>query len=63
MCIRDRLSASEILGEMEKACSMGRLGRPEEIAAIIGFLSSEAAGYINGATLYADGGLMSASIH
>ena len=43
------LSASEILGEMEKACSMGRLGRPEEIAAIIGF--------------YADGGLMSASIH
>ena len=57
------LSASEILGEMEKACSMGRLGRPEEIAAIIGFLSSEAAGYINGATLYADGGLMSASIH
>jgi NAD(P)-dependent dehydrogenase (short-subunit alcohol dehydrogenase family) len=35
---------------------VGRMGTPEEIGGICLFLASEAAGYINGATVWADGG-------
>jgi NAD(P)-dependent dehydrogenase (short-subunit alcohol dehydrogenase family) len=34
----------------------GRLGRPEEIAALVAWLLSDEAAYVNGATLVADGG-------
>lgn len=36
---------------------LGRIGRPEEIAAVIAFLASEEASYVTGATLLADGGV------
>ncbi|PLW68916.1 3-oxoacyl-ACP reductase FabG [Pseudohalioglobus lutimaris] len=36
---------------------LGRLGAPEEIAAVVGFLCSEAAGYITGETLHINGGM------
>jgi len=35
---------------------MGRLGRPEEIAAVVAFLVSEDSSYMTGSELYADGG-------
>lgn len=37
---------------------MKRLGSPDEIAAVICFLASEEASFVNGATLTADGGLL-----
>jgi 3-oxoacyl-[acyl-carrier protein] reductase len=37
---------------------MRRLGRPEDVAVAIDFLASEEAGYITGATLKVDGGIL-----
>lgn len=42
--------------EMIATTPMGRVGRPEEIAAAIAFLASSDASYITGAELYVDGG-------
>ena len=37
---------------------VGRLGRPEEVAALVSFLVSDDAGYITGATLDVNGGVL-----
>jgi len=36
---------------------VGRIGTPEEVAAAVGFLTSEAAGFVTGTVLNVDGGL------
>ena len=36
---------------------MGRVGRPEDVAAAVAYLLSEEAGFITGAELIVDGGM------
>ena len=43
---------------VEQAIPMGRIARPEEIAAVIVFLASDDASYVTGQTWFVDGGFM-----
>jgi 3-oxoacyl-[acyl-carrier protein] reductase len=47
----------EVAREVAGRVAVGRLGRPEEVAAAVGYLASDDAAYITGQTLVVDGGL------
>ena len=49
--------SDERQAELARLTPLGRLGTPEEVAAAVTFLCSEAAGYITGAVLAVDGGM------
>ncbi|MHB1733100.1 3-oxoacyl-ACP reductase FabG [Ferrimicrobium acidiphilum] len=45
------------LEQIESQVPLGRVGRPDEVGAVVQFLASEGASYINGALIAVDGGL------
>ncbi|MFH8136405.1 SDR family NAD(P)-dependent oxidoreductase [Pantoea osteomyelitidis] len=49
-------NAREGLSFLTAKSPLGRIGEPEEIAAVATFLASDASGYVNGIELFADGG-------
>jgi len=51
-----RYEGTERYAAMVAKTPMGRLGRPEEIAAVVAFLVSEDSSYVTGSEIYADGG-------
>jgi len=52
------VSREQAIKNMSAQVPAGRLGQPDELAALITFLASERAAYINGTTIAVDGGLV-----
>jgi len=50
------LHAPDRYEELRRSVPLGRFGRPDEVAAVISFLLSADAGYVNGVMLPVDGG-------
>lgn len=42
---------------METVVPLGRLGMPEEVASVVAFIASDEASFVNGVTLWVDGGV------
>jgi 3-oxoacyl-[acyl-carrier protein] reductase len=55
-------SLTEILAEMGHQIPVKRVGQPEELGALVAFLASERAGFINGASIPVDGGRLNCTI-
>lgn len=49
-------SISEVLADMGRQVPVGRVGQPAELGALVAFLASEQAAYINGASIPVGGG-------
>ena len=49
--------SGEARASLEKRIPLGRLGKPEDVAEVVAFLSSPASGYITGEVIRVDGGM------
>jgi 3-oxoacyl-[acyl-carrier protein] reductase len=56
--LRQGISEEEVFKNEIKDIPLGRVGRPEDVGALVAFLASDAASYITGTTISVDGGLV-----
>lgn len=50
--------SEELKGEILKQIPLARFGEPDDVARVVAFLASDAAGYMTGQTLHVDGGMV-----
>lgn len=55
---RNKSTVAEVVDNWKKEIPAGRIGSPEEFAAVVTFLASERASYVNGVSLAIDGGIV-----
>jgi 3-oxoacyl-[acyl-carrier protein] reductase len=55
---RQGIDTAEVKRRSVATIPAGRYGRPDEFAAVVGFLASESAGYVTASLLSCDGGMM-----
>jgi len=56
---RTKLETPDYAGTWAKLTPLGRVGTPDDVARVIVFFASDAAAFVNGQTLWVDGGLFS----
>jgi 3-oxoacyl-[acyl-carrier protein] reductase len=55
---RTVVTPAEVFEGWKKQIPAGRIGKPEEFAAVVAFLASERASYVNGTSIAIDGGIV-----
>ena len=61
--LRQQANADIEIGFIEKAAATGRIGQPEEVAALVHFLAADDCRYITGQAIMIDGGLLNIHSH
>ena len=52
----DRLSEQQKV-KLTESIPLGRIGKPEDVAAAVAYLASDEAGWVTGATVHVNGGM------